>query len=62
MKKLIFKIKIGLDKEEFEILTKALNLYIFAGTTFDYPDEIEICRDISRKIRRSLSAEYIRVN
>lgn len=49
LKKLIFKIKMGLDKEEIEVLTKALNLYIHAGTTFDYPEQIEICRDILMK-------------
>ncbi len=59
MKKLVFKIKMILDKEEMLILTKALDLYVLASTTFEYPDEIEICKDVSRKIRRGLSTEYI---
>lgn len=62
LKKLIFRIKMGLDTQEVEILTKAMNLYIFAGTTFDYPDEIEICKDVLRKIKRHLSAEYLPEN
>lgn len=62
MNKLIFKLKMCLDKEELTILTKSLNLYILASTTFDYPDEIEICRDILRKIRRNFSTEYLPEN
>lgn len=58
-KKLVFKLKMGLDTQEMEILTKALDLYILAGTTFDYADDIDICKDVQRKIRRNLSVEYV---
>lgn len=62
MKNLIFKIKIRLDRHEFDVLTKALNFYILGAVTFDYPDEIEICKDIQRKIKRHLSTEYLENN
>lgn len=59
MKNLIFKIKMLLDKQEFDVLTKALDFYILGGVVFDYPDEIEISKDIQRKIKRHLSTEYL---
>lgn len=61
-KKLLFKIKMLLDKQEFDILIKALDFYVLGGVVFDYPDEIEICKDVQRKIKRHLTTEYLAEN
>lgn len=59
MDKLIFNVKMNLDKYEIDILTKALDFYILGGVVFDYPDEIEICKDVQRKIKRNLFVKYL---
>lgn len=61
-KEMLFKIKVLLDKQEIDILTKALDLYILGGVVFDYPDEIEICKDVQRKIKRNLFVRYLSKN
>ena len=59
MKNLIFKIKTLLDKHEFDVLMKALDFYVVGGVIFDYPDEVEICKDVQRKIKRHLSIKNL---
>lgn len=58
-KEMLFKIKVLLDKQEIDILTKALDFYILGGVIFDYPDEVEICKDVQRKIKRNLFVKYL---
>lgn len=62
MKKLIFKLMLRLDINEIGILLKAINLYIFTSTTFDYADDLEICHDLLNRIKRNLSTEYLSEN
>lgn len=59
LKKLIFRIKLGLDKNELEILTHSLKGYIHNATMFNYIDDVEICHDILNKIKRNLKVEYL---
>jgi len=56
---MLFKIKTLLDKQEFDVLMKSLDFYIVGGVTFDYPDEVEICKDVQRKIKRHLSIKNL---
>ena len=59
MNNLIFNVKMNLDKQEIDVLTKALDFYILGGVVFDYPDEVEICKDVQRKIKRNLFVKYL---
>lgn len=59
MNNLIFNVKMNLDKQEIDVLTKALDFYILGGVIFDYPDEVEICKDVQRKIKRNLAVRYL---
>lgn len=59
MNNLIFNVKMNLDKQEIDVLTKALDFYILGGVIFDYPDEVEICKDVQRKIKRNLFVKYL---
>ena len=48
-----------IDRVFYGYVIDYLDFYILGGVIFDYPDEVEICKDVKRKIKRNLFVKYL---